>query len=69
MYVCICKAITDSDIHEAVEGGVRNMRQLVEETGCCIHCARCVETAVEVLDEALAARRGFLKVVPTFDVA
>ena len=63
MYVCVCNAVTESDVHEAVEAGVRSMRELVRETGCSSNCAKCVELAVDVLDEALREKRSHLQVV------
>lgn len=52
MYVCLCKAVTDSDILEAVNGGVRTMRQLARQTGCSSNCGRCAVTAAEILGSA-----------------
>ncbi len=52
MYVCSCKAVKDSDIREAVNGGVRTMRQLARETGCSSNCGRCAVTAAEILGQA-----------------
>jgi bacterioferritin-associated ferredoxin len=51
MYVCLCKAVTDSDIIEAANGGVRTMRQLARETGCSSNCGRCAVTAAEILGQ------------------
>lgn len=53
MYVCVCNAITDSDIRTAVDSGVRNMKQLGNVTGCGSSCGCCKEMAVGVLDQAL----------------
>lgn len=53
MYVCLCKSVTDSDIIEAVNGGVRTMRQLARQTGCSSNCGRCAVTAAEVLGQAV----------------
>ncbi len=52
MYVCLCKAVKDSDILDAVNGGVRTMRQLARETGCSSNCGRCAVTAAEILGQA-----------------
>ena len=62
MYVCLCKAVTDSDIHEAVNGGVRTMRQLARATGCSSNCGRCAVTAAEVLGQATVVGRNQLEV-------
>lgn len=63
MYVCICNSVTEADVHQAVQQGVRRMRELVMQTGCSSQCGRCARTAVEVLDEALGQQGPFLRVV------
>lgn len=57
MYVCICNVVSDSDIRQAVEDGVRNMRQLRQRTGCSSTCGCCEDMAVEVLQQALTEKR------------
>jgi len=63
MYVCLCKAVTDSDIHNAVNGGVRTMRQLARQTGCSSNCGRCAVTAAEILGQATTQSQAVLDVV------
>ena len=63
MYVCLCKSITDSDIMEAANGGVRTMRQLARETGCSSNCGRCAVTAAEILGQAMGQSPNMLDVV------
>jgi bacterioferritin-associated ferredoxin len=55
MYVCICNAVTESDVREAVRQGVRSLRVLASETGCGTNCGRCARTAAEVLKESLGS--------------
>jgi bacterioferritin-associated ferredoxin len=54
MYICICNAVTDSAIRDAVEDGARSLRELSFRTGCSTQCGRCVGRAREVMNEALA---------------
>jgi len=54
MYVCICRAVTDSAIRQAVVDGAHSLRELSARTGCSTQCGRCVGLAREVLDDALA---------------
>jgi len=54
MYICICNAVTDSAIRQAVADGVRSFRELSERTHCSTQCGRCVPLARQVLDQALA---------------
>ncbi len=63
MYVCVCKAVREADVHLAVENGARNMRELIAATGCVSSCKKCARTAVESLEAALREQRAFLRVV------
>jgi bacterioferritin-associated ferredoxin len=53
MYICICHAVTDSAIREAVNDGVKSFRQLSFETGCGTQCGSCVGQARQIMDETL----------------
>jgi len=55
MYICICKAVNESSIRQAVAGGVNSFRELSAQTGCGTQCGSCVKSAREVLDKALLA--------------
>ncbi len=69
MYVCICNAVTDSDIRKAVDNGVRNMRQLCQTTGCSTTCGCCREMAVEILQQTLAENRSTPLMLPVMQMA
>jgi bacterioferritin-associated ferredoxin len=69
VYVCICNAVTDSDIRRAVDNGVRDIRQLKMETGCSTNCGSCETTAREILDETLRERGPFLTIVTAHTAA
>ena len=58
MYICICKAVTDTAIRRAVDDGVRTMSELSMRTGAGTQCGSCVAKACTVLDEALAEREA-----------
>lgn len=53
MYVCICNAVTESDIDEAIRDGASRLRDLRErlQVGTC--CGACETTAAEYLSESL----------------
>ena len=41
MYICVCNAVTDTHINEAIAEGVRTLEQLQEKlpiTDCCGQC-------------------------------
>ena len=69
MYVCICNAVTDSDIRKAVDSGVHNMKQLGQATGCGTTCGCCREIAVEILQQTLAGNRESRITLPVMQMA
>ncbi|MFA9461926.1 (2Fe-2S)-binding protein [Thiohalorhabdus sp. Cl-TMA] len=53
MYVCICKEVTERQIHRAVAEGARDLDHLQEWLGVSTGCGTCAEFAAECLQEAL----------------
>ncbi|MDH3787027.1 MAG: (2Fe-2S)-binding protein [Xanthomonadales bacterium] len=53
MYICICNAVNETAIQEAVGNGVRSFRDLSAQTGCGTQCGSCVKLARDVMDQAL----------------
>lgn len=56
MYVCVCRAVTEKQIHAAIEGGARTLRELRHQLGVTIECGRCARCAQECLRSS--ARRA-----------
>jgi bacterioferritin-associated ferredoxin len=54
MYVCVCNEVTDRQIREAVQQGVRRLRDLQSELGVATQCGKCGPTARCVLQVTLA---------------
>jgi bacterioferritin-associated ferredoxin len=69
MYVCLCNAITDSDIRNAVDEGVRNLKQLRQITDCGATCGSCNEMALEVLQQAITIKRQSESLLPIMQLA
>ena len=63
MYICICKAVTDSAIREAVCKGACRMRDLKEELGVSTQCGKCACHAKAVLEEALS-KQNIMQHIP-----
>lgn len=57
MYVCICNAVTDTAIRDAVDNGVRNLKQLSRINGCGVTCGSCQKVASAVIQQAVAEKR------------
>jgi len=70
MYICICHAVTDSTIRQAVHRGASSFRELSFNTGCGTQCGSCVSEVRKVMKGALtelglAASEEKLRVVST----
>lgn len=53
MYVCVCNAVTERHIDEAVRNGLSTLRHLREELGVTAECGRCAVCARDCLRAAL----------------
>jgi bacterioferritin-associated ferredoxin len=53
MYICLCKAITDNQIREAVENGATRFGQVRRELGLASQCGKCGILAREVFDQSM----------------
>jgi len=69
MYVCVCNAVSDSDIRNAVDEGVRNLRQLKRTTGCGSTCGCCQVMAADLLQQALSEKRKSPNLLPVMQIA
>jgi bacterioferritin-associated ferredoxin len=49
MYVCVCKAITDSQILTAIEKGVCTRKQLMHCFGMGMDCGKCDKEVTDLL--------------------
>ncbi len=52
MYVCVCKAVTERDVHQAIRGGARSLRDLRTDLGIISECGRCAGCARQCLRDA-----------------
>ncbi|WP_082693550.1 bacterioferritin-associated ferredoxin [Aquitalea magnusonii] len=53
MYVCLCNAVTDSQIRQAVEDGATRMCDLRAELGVAAECGKCACCANQLRKETL----------------
>jgi bacterioferritin-associated ferredoxin len=56
MYVCVCNAVTERHIDEAVGEGASTLRELRERLGVAGECGRCATCARDCLRAALAGQ-------------
>lgn len=50
MYVCVCKAVTDTQIKKAIDSGLCSRRQLFDCFGLGGDCGKCNRQVKELLD-------------------
>jgi bacterioferritin-associated ferredoxin len=51
MYICVCKAVTDTQLRTAIDNGVCTRRQLVHCFGVGKDCGKCNKDVKELLKE------------------
>jgi len=52
MFICVCNAITERQVRDAVAAGARRLSDLQRELGVATSCGRCARMAKEYLREA-----------------
>lgn len=55
MYVCVCHAVTDSELDAQIDAGARTAEQVAERCGAGTGCSMCVEKICARLSERAAA--------------
>ena len=58
MYICLCNAITESDIRACAGTGAGSLRDLERCLGVGATCGKCRTTAKEILNDSRAASTG-----------
>lgn len=58
MYVCICRAVPERRIVEAVATGATTLQDLRARTGLGTGCGKCVPQAYQLLREELERRQS-----------
>ena len=53
MYICICNALTDTQVARAIEKGCRAPQDVYKACGTQPQCGRCMETMSNMLDRAM----------------
>ncbi len=61
MYVCVCKAVTDNQIMQAINQGACTRRQLMQCTGAGGVCGKCSQSLKTLLDEQRLLRQECLQ--------
>lgn len=51
MYVCICKAVTEDQIRDAVQSGCDSVQKIQDHLGVIYNCGKCAEQVAELIGE------------------
>jgi len=49
VYVCVCRAVTENEVHDCISAGARSARQVRDATGAGGDCASCVRKICAIL--------------------
>lgn len=49
MYICVCHAVTETTIRQAVRKGAHNLQDISFQTGAGTQCGSCVRQAREII--------------------
>lgn len=52
MYICVCHAVTERQIHQAAGEGAKTLKDLRRELGVTAECGRCASCARQCLRDA-----------------
>lgn len=50
MYVCGCRAVTDREVHEAVQAGARSATEVADRCGAGSRCGNCIDLVLAVVE-------------------
>lgn len=59
MFVCVCHAVTDRDIHKAVDDGVHHVEQLEAHCGAGSTCGSCRDMAQALIESRLEEGQAY----------
>jgi bacterioferritin-associated ferredoxin len=50
MYICGCRAVTDREVHEAVQSGARSAAEVAARCGAGSRCGNCLDLVLAVVE-------------------
>jgi len=65
MYICVCNAVTDTDIKKAVQNGANCLHHLETKLGVSNQCGSCRCDASKCLDQALESQMNSADLLST----
>ena len=62
MYICLCHAITDTQIKEAVSQGDMSLADVKKRLGVADQCGKCAKMATQIIQKQVAIEPNFYEV-------
>ena len=62
MFICLCYGITDTQIRQAAENGVTDVRALKEQLGAGGQCGKCVRMSRDIIREVHESQTEYYEV-------
>lgn len=59
MYICVCHAVTENQIHQAVREGTTKLKDLRHKLGVTSDCGLCANCAKQCLQDARRLNESF----------
>ena len=63
MYVCVCNAVTETDINNAVKEGANCLHHLESRLGVSNQCGSCACEASRCLEKAMSKELGIVDLI------
>lgn len=51
MYICICRAVTDTKIRQAIADGASSIEELQSVLGLGNECGKCIKAAMQLIEQ------------------
>ena len=60
MYVCICNALTEKQVDDAIQNGADSTGRVYEHHACSVRCGKCVREVADRIrhDDGMASKTG-----------
>ena len=55
MYLCVCRAVRESEVDIAIDQGCRTFKDISDQTGCSKECGQCAQTVKGYIDQRIEA--------------
>ncbi|BDM65792.1 (2Fe-2S)-binding protein [Shewanella sp. NFH-SH190041] len=62
MFVCVCHAITDSQIRQAVAAGAHSLAEVKQQLGVASQCGKCAKLAGQIIKQQANTSANYYQV-------